>query len=144
MSYKFKSLSDTEIINEPAESAYVLLEDNGVIKRAPKTAIGGSNSGTGNNDYDLSFNHNNRDPILLSGNYDNILSIIESGKVPKVCASEISYEEDGDIIINFYSINRINYWKSDNTIMVIYKVSNREYYFYLHSDNSVSSGMAPT
>lgn len=40
---EFKKLSDVEVVAEPAESANVLIEENGVIKKAPKTAVGGSN-----------------------------------------------------------------------------------------------------
>ena len=41
---EFKKLSDVEVVAEPAESANVLIEENGVIKKAPKTAIGGGSS----------------------------------------------------------------------------------------------------
>ena len=41
MAYNFKSIADVEVVAEPAESANVLIEENGVIKRAPKTAVGG-------------------------------------------------------------------------------------------------------
>lgn len=43
---EFKKLSDVEVVAEPTESANVLIEENGVIKKAPKTAVGGA--GTGN------------------------------------------------------------------------------------------------
>lgn len=39
---EFKKLSDVEVVAEPAESANVLIEENGVIKKAPKTAVGGA------------------------------------------------------------------------------------------------------
>ena len=39
---EFKRLSDVEVVAEPAESANVLIEENGVIKKAPKTAVGGA------------------------------------------------------------------------------------------------------
>lgn len=42
MAYNFKSIADVEVIAEPTESANVLIEENGVIKKAPKTAVGGS------------------------------------------------------------------------------------------------------
>ena len=41
MSYEFKKLSDVDVVAEPTESANVLIEENGVIKKAPKTAVGG-------------------------------------------------------------------------------------------------------
>ena len=41
MAYNFKSIADVEVVAEPTESANVLIEENGVIKKAPKTAVGG-------------------------------------------------------------------------------------------------------
>lgn len=41
MAYEFKKLSAVEVVAEPDESANVLIEENGVIKKAPKTAVGG-------------------------------------------------------------------------------------------------------
>ena len=45
MSYNFKSIADTQVVAEPSESVHVLIEENGEIKRAPKTAVGGSGGG---------------------------------------------------------------------------------------------------
>lgn len=39
---EFKRLSDVEVVAEPTESANVLIEEDGVIKKAPKTAVGGN------------------------------------------------------------------------------------------------------
>lgn len=41
---EFKRLSDVEVVAEPTESANVLIEENGVIKKAPKDAVGGGGS----------------------------------------------------------------------------------------------------
>jgi hypothetical protein len=40
MAFEFKKLSDVEVVAEPLETANVLIEENGVIKRAPKNEIG--------------------------------------------------------------------------------------------------------
>ena len=47
MAYEFKKLSDVEVVAEPMETANVLIEENGVIKKTPKTAIGGDDSVSG-------------------------------------------------------------------------------------------------
>lgn len=44
MSYNFKSIVDVEVVAEPTESANILIEEDGVIKKAPKTAVGGVNN----------------------------------------------------------------------------------------------------
>lgn len=38
---EFKKLSDVEIVETPMDTANVLIEENGVVKKAPKEAIGG-------------------------------------------------------------------------------------------------------
>ena len=43
---EFKKLSDVEVVAEPTETANVLIEEDGVIKKAPKTAVGGAGGGT--------------------------------------------------------------------------------------------------
>lgn len=45
MAYNFKSIADVEVVAEPTESANVLIEENGVIKKASKTAVGGAGGG---------------------------------------------------------------------------------------------------
>ena len=47
MAYNFKSLADVEVVAEPSESANVLIEENGVVKKAPKTAVGGVSGAAG-------------------------------------------------------------------------------------------------
>ena len=42
MAYNFKSIADVEVVAEPTESANVLIEENGIVKKAPKTAVGGA------------------------------------------------------------------------------------------------------
>lgn len=39
---EFKKLSDVEVVETVSDVANVLIEENGVIKKAPKTAVGGS------------------------------------------------------------------------------------------------------
>lgn len=46
MAYNFKSIADVEVIAEPSESANVLIEEDGIVKKAPKTAVGGAGGGS--------------------------------------------------------------------------------------------------
>ena len=41
MAYNFKPIADVEVVAQPTESANVLIEENGVIKKAPMGAGGG-------------------------------------------------------------------------------------------------------
>ena len=47
MATEFKKLSEVDILEEIAETAYVLVEENGEIYRIPKTAIGGAGGAQG-------------------------------------------------------------------------------------------------
>ena len=45
MATEFKKLSEVTTLEEAAETAHVLIEENGEIYRVPKTAVGGGNIG---------------------------------------------------------------------------------------------------
>ena len=45
MATEFKKLSEVTTLEEAAETAHVLIEENGEIYRVPKTAVGGGNVG---------------------------------------------------------------------------------------------------
>lgn len=45
MATEFKKLSGVDVLEEAAETAYVLIEENGEIYRVPKTAVGGAGGG---------------------------------------------------------------------------------------------------
>jgi hypothetical protein len=87
MAYNFKSIADVEVVAEPAESANVLIEENGVIKKAPKTAVGGAGGSTewdaiidlieGSSGYFASME-------LVSGSYEDLKEKIFSGILPNV------------------------------------------------------------
>lgn len=62
MAYNFKSIADVEVVAEPTKNANVLIEEDGVIKKAPKAAVGGAGGSTsqtviitvnGNAEYDV-------------------------------------------------------------------------------------------
>ena len=42
MAIEFKKLSEVATLEEAAETAYVLIEEDGEIYRVPKTTVGGS------------------------------------------------------------------------------------------------------
>ena len=45
MATDFKKLSEVDVLEEAAETAHVLIEENGEIYRVPKTAVGGAGGG---------------------------------------------------------------------------------------------------
>ena len=89
MAYNFKSIADVEVVAEPTESANVLIEENGVIKKAPKAAVGGSSA---------------------------IIFAVDSGGVYGEAAPEGLYEKLNNMFNNGIYINIVPYFVvvSDN------------------------------
>lgn len=88
MAYNFKSIADVEVVAEPAESANVLIEENGVIKKAPKTAVGGAGEEA---DLVIRLNQHPMDTSLapenisiVSGSVEAVYDAFENGLMPKV------------------------------------------------------------
>ena len=82
MAYEFKKLSDVEVVAEPTESANVLIEEDGVIKKAPKTAVGGA-GGAGGYIWTLAEGDYTVDKdsltITVTANYDEVLKVLDEG-----------------------------------------------------------------
>lgn len=80
---EFKKLSDVEVVAKPAKTANVLIEEDGVIKKAPKTAVGGEwdakiyIEGGGAGPSESTFN-------LIEGSYDKVVEKIKNKEVPKI------------------------------------------------------------
>ena len=84
---EFRKLSDVEVVAEPAESANVLIEENGVIKKAPKTAVGGGDD----SNYFITFDGYEWD--------DNIQSY------PILAATENLYQKMADRLTNKMNVD---------------------------------------
>jgi hypothetical protein len=90
MAYNFKSIADVEVVAEPTESANVLIEENGVIKKAPKTAVGGAGGAGDALDMVISVNDEPSAWIsegsysIVEGSVQAVCDAIRSGRVPVV------------------------------------------------------------
>lgn len=90
---EFKKLSDVEVVAEPTESANVLIEENGVIKKAPVSEVGGGS----NFDLDVLITPTLSDGSWIANNefktlytYQEYVDMIHSCKIPKA-----------NIVVNF-------------------------------------------
>ena len=85
MAYDFKRLSDVEVVAEPTESANVLIEENGIIKKTPKTAVGG-----GETDLVIVISENPKTKItestlsIVEGSIESVCNAIREGRTPNV------------------------------------------------------------
>ena len=86
MAYEFTKLSDVEVVAEPSESANVLIEENGVIKKAPKTAMGGSADSEWDLEIYIEYDSSTSSYIsqLISGDYETLKNIIDRQGMPKI------------------------------------------------------------
>ena len=98
---EFKRLSDVEVIAEPSESANVLIEEDGVIKKAPKTAVGG-----GSTEWDAVIDIandwlNESNYVFTSGSYADLKAKILAGEKPNILIKYFyNYGDDYYLITN--------------------------------------------
>lgn len=79
MSYEFKRLSDVEVVEQPLSTANVLIEEEGVIKKASREVISKSN----NYDFIIITLADGEDLSLATCNksYDEVLEMLASGNI---------------------------------------------------------------
>ena len=83
MAYNFKSIADVEVIAEPTKSANVLIEEDGIIKKAPKTTFSNAEWDAifevveGNSGYFSSVD-------LVFGSYQDIVNKLNNDASPNV------------------------------------------------------------
>ena len=100
---EFKKLSDVTLVEEPLETANVLIEEDGVIKRAPKSAVGGAGGGAAEEydmvitipytPYDCCNGYADIDSVIVEGTVETILAAIrEDSRMPKIKILHKSYD----------------------------------------------------
>ena len=126
----FKKLSEVEVVAEPMETANVLIEENGVIKKAPKTAVGGS--GGGNNYLAVTF-YEKSGGWECSATYDEIYDVFRNCKGLSVTCFTAS---------RFYCIDSFMYESNDDSFYFCYPASTTKY-IRIHSDGTVAEDEEP-
>lgn len=125
---EFKKLADVEIVTEPAETVNILIEENGIIKKAPKTIVGG-----GGIVLNCKYNSDRPDdPVDESPVFDfnEVRTALMNG-ADAILKAEDVFDDCGDIkifyldtirssSINFQSLdNKSAILKDDNTFMML-------------------------
>jgi hypothetical protein len=103
---EFKKLSDVEVVAEPAESANVLIEENGVIKKAPKTAIGGAGS-----DCIMICHHVDTNTVIVS---NNIYQILKERLFDDFVGVNCIYWIKEGTALNSYCFDNVSLQSNDN------------------------------
>jgi hypothetical protein len=144
MAYNFKSIADVEVVAEPAESANVLIEENGVIKKAPKTAVGGAGGAGGADGYDAIVECIDGSSgyfwsmELVSGSFEDLLEKINSGVFPKVL---IRYSDSSSSTSRLGVMNAcsIVYLIEDNCIRVDFLCYFDMRHFCIYSNGNIEN-----
>lgn len=106
---EFKRLSDVEVVAEPIESANVLIEENGIIKKAPKTTVGGGSGEADGSVFTVNLNESyspDTDSMVYTADksYDEIAEAFESGKyVICRCLDSLYHAIDHSQVYKFVS-----------------------------------------
>jgi hypothetical protein len=130
----FKRLSDVEVVAEPTESANVLIEENGVIKKAPKTAVGGAGGSSAH-----WVMYTNDGIIASDGLYEDLENFFVNYDVPvNVLTYIVDSDEADGRVIDFRAApqNHVS-WRNDEftisgcegIIFYIRKDGNHSYYW---------------
>lgn len=151
---EFKKLSAVEAVAEPTETAHVLIEENGVVKRVPKDEVGGINPSkltiveTIGDDAKVLVEDNGvikRAPIITIGNM-YIIAMDENGSVfssvgiydglssnpASILMAYVWNDQDGGY--KTYIDTELS--KNDNGDFDGY-VGRGYYHYIIHADNSI-------
>ena len=88
MAYEFKKLSDVDVVETTNDSTNVLIEENGVIKKAPKTTFGSANSNVESADLVIEVNGDflitEDNYSIVEGSTEAVINAMREGRVPNV------------------------------------------------------------
>lgn len=127
MTYNFKSIADVEVVTEPTESANVLIEENGIIKKAPKTAVGGG----GGEELFITWDDYNDNPIVAATDdlYNKIVEMYETGHFRNITL--YNHNERGNQIYT-YTMKRITAYDDGR-----FYVDCGSYIAWVHSNGNI-------
>lgn len=132
MAFEFKKLSDVEVVETPADTANVLIEENGVIKKAPRTAVGG---GEADMVIHVIFEGMDSEPVIsiISGSYDEVVQKIDNMEPILI----LVFFKIASINRNsvFYSLSVDKYPYDDENIVI--GINTNEFYYVVFPDNTI-------
>lgn len=143
---EFKRLSDVEVVAEPTESANVLIEENGIIKKAPRTTVGGGETP----DMVIIVNSNSYDKLLsencniTEGSVSNVFAAFHAGRYPTIKIRFYKYNDtDYTAIREEYDAYACTYgeniWISVITSSPCISGSLHIHKIYMNNDGTISS-----
>ena len=140
MAYDFKRLGDVDLVDAPAENANVLIEENGIIKKASKDSVGGGAGG--GCDAMITFeNLNYREyGTFATGDYQTLYDKINALQEVKVLV--------GAKQVYGYPLKTIFYpvmciLHEDSISIAVQTDSSSQFQIYINNDNSIQVQSQP-
>lgn len=135
MAYDFKRLGDVDLVDAPAKNANVLIEENGIIKKAPKDAVGGGAGG--GCDAMLIFEDLDYSEYgtFATGNYQTLYDKINALQEVKVLVGTKQVVDDFEVKQIFHPVRYSLY--EDSISIVIQTGPRSQFCIYVNSDDSV-------
>lgn len=108
--FSFKNLATVDTASSLSETANVLVEEGGEIKRVPKSELGGTATDTTANDYDAVINYDYDDSnfTFISGGFEAIKNKLDNNIMPNVI-----------VLCNMIAVAITAYINPDNTQIVL-------------------------
>lgn len=143
MAIEFTRLADVTAIEEVKEEDSVLVVQDGEVKRAPKTAVGGAGGGGFDLLVSRKYVEKKQGEIitLIVGDYTKILQKVQNAE-PVFAALSTAYVPDSNIPpeLRFFIFNEITKTDNDGKDAIYFYDYYQSNYCYLYSDNTVESG----
>ena len=139
MALEFKNMATVDVVETVADEATVLIEEGGVIKRAPKSEVGGKSEWDAVFVVDDVYNISVDTVHLTSGSFDAIKEKVDANDLPKVLI--ISSYEYGDVCTSYAEPIHLQYNKTANFFTIYYRSSwnNSDIYrFSICPDNTIT------
>lgn len=131
MAYNFKSIADVEVVEKPVDTANVLIEEDGVVKKAPMSAVGGAGGGhwimLNTADYTVTTSEGIYEALenfltnFVPTRVDAFLYRHDEARIDPSIAYYIAYQDNEHDVIEVCDQNNISYY--------IHKDGNHEFYW---------------
>lgn len=120
MAYEFKDISTVELVETADDTANVLIEEGGTIKKVPKTEVGGGNKcdmviSIVKDTFSIS-NHElyPEDVTITNGSIDDLMSILKEGNMPVVkVLHNLSYDNAQGACAEEYTCCYVSYYQDE-------------------------------
>lgn len=150
MDYTFKDMATIDMVETVTDDATVLIEEEGVIKRAPKSEVGGHVSGGETPDMIITVTGNSETKLtsdnytITEGSVENVFTAFHEGRYPVIKVRFYNNENTAySVIREEYDAYACTYgenlWFSFITLNPYYSTNLHVHKIYMNSDGTLES-----